>query len=188
MFKFIIFILFLSLALFVSCTADNELISINGSGKVVIQEETITEFDKVNVSDVFKVNIRQGDAFQVVIRIDDNLIQYLEVIKREKTLKIGLDDSHNYDVKKDYTTLQADVAMPGLIGLDLSLAGECTLTGFKSTKELDVKMSGTSTLRGDIEAGDVRFDVSWASGVVLSGSARDVAIDASESSALPKEL
>ena len=146
----------------------SKVTSITGSGNVVTQEENITGFDKVDVSHAFKVDISQGQAFSVVIRIDDNLVQYLEVVKQSRTLKIGLEPSR--------------FTMPELSGLKLSGASQGAITGFESSKTLNVDLSGASHLRGDIEAGDAWFDVSGASQMNLTGSAEDVVIDASGSS------
>jgi hypothetical protein len=157
-----------------------ETISITGSGNVVTQEETFTRFDKVDVSHAFKVEISRGDTFSVVIRVDDNLVEYLEVVKQGSTLKIGLKPGRSYSISK--TTREAEITMPELTGLELSGASQGTISRFKSTKALDVDVSGASPLRGDIEAGDARFDVSGASQVTLSGSGQDVTIDASGAS------
>ena len=157
-----------------------ETISITGSGNIVTQEETFTGFDKVDVSHTFKVDISQGDTFSVIIRVGDNLIQYLEVVKQGSTLKIGLKPGRPYNIRK--ATMEAEITMPELTGLELSGASQGTITGFKSTKALDVDVSGASSLWGDIEAGDARFDVSGASQMTLSGSAEDVVIDASGAS------
>jgi len=165
----------LLVALLAGCGVLQE-ISITGSGNVVTQDFALTGFDKVDVSHAFKVDISQGDTFSVVIRIDDNLVQYLEVVKRGSTLKIGLEPARRYGIRN--ATLESQVTMPELTGLDLSGASHGTITGFKSTKALDVDLSGASHLAGDIEAGDGRFDVSGASHVTLSGSAQDVTIDA----------
>ena len=175
------FVLILSALIVSGCgpiTAQSEVI--RGSGNVVAREETFTGFDKVDVSQAFKVDISQGDTFSVVIRIDDNLVQYLQVVKQGNTLKIGLEPGRRYNIRN--ATMQAKVTMPKLTRLDLSGASHGTITGFKSTKALDVDLSGASFLRGDIEAGDARFDVSGASQVTLTGSAQDVTIDASGAS------
>jgi hypothetical protein len=156
------------------------LTSIRGSGNVVTQEETFSGFDKVDASQAFEVDISQGDTFSVVIRIDDNLVQYLQVVKQGNTLKIGLKPGRRYNIRN--AKMEAEVTMPELTGLHLSGASHGTITGFKSTKALDVDVSGASFLRGDIEAGDARFDVSGASQVTLTGSAQDVTIDASGAS------
>jgi hypothetical protein len=173
-----------SVALLAGCTLAEEISSrvtfITGSGNVVTKEENITGFDKVDVSNAFKVDIRQGDTFDVVIRIDDNLVQYLEVVKRGSTLKIGLKPGRAYNIRK--ATMEADVTMPELTGLELSGASQATITGFESARDLDVDVSGASQLWGDIKAGDAQFDVSGASQVTLSGFAGDVTIDASGAS------
>jgi len=176
MFKSRVFVMFLAVVLSAGCT----LASITGSGNVVTHEENITGFDKVDASHAFQVDISQGDAFSVVIRIDDNLVQYLEVVKRGSTLNIGLKPGRSYNIRN--ATMQAEVTMPELTGLELSGASDGTIAGFKSAKGLDVDLSGASSLRGDIEAGDARFDVSGASEVNLRGSAEDVVIDASGAS------
>ena len=64
--------------------------TIRGSGNVVTQEEAITGFDSLDVSHGFQVDVRQGDTFGVVIRVDDNLVEHLRVLKQGSTLKIGL--------------------------------------------------------------------------------------------------
>ena len=147
---------------------------ITGSGNVVTQEEAISGFDKVEVSHAFKVNISQGETFSVVVHIDDNLLQYLEVVKQGSTLKIGLKTDR---ISRDDSTREAEVTMPDLTGLDLRGASQVTLTGFKSTNALNLDLSATSHLRGDIEAGDTQLDVSDASQVTLRGSAGDVTMD-----------
>jgi len=176
MLKYTMLVLFLLVALSVGCTPPGA--PITASGNVVTQEEEISGFDKVEVSHAFKVDISQGETFSVVVRIDDNLLQYLDVVKQGSTLKIGLKTGR---VSRD-STREVEVIMPGLTGLDLSGASQGTITGFKSTNALNVDLSAASHLRGDIEAGDAQFDVSDASQVTLGGSAGDVTIDASGAS------
>ena len=69
--------------------------------------------------------------------------------------------------------------MPELTGLDLSGGSHATITGFTSTEDFDTDLSGGSHLRGDIEAGNVRFDASGGSHLTLIGSAQDLKLDGS---------
>jgi hypothetical protein len=172
MLKYKMLVLFLLTALSVGCTPPGG--TITASGNVVIQEEAISGFDKVEVSHAFKVDISQGETFSVVVRLDDNLLQYLEVVKQGSTLKIGL----KTDRITRSATLEAEVTMPELTGLDLSAASQVTITGFKSASALNVDLSAASHLSGDIEAGDARLDISDASQVSLRGSAGDVTVAA----------
>ena len=141
--------------------------SLTGSGNVVTREEAISDFDKVDISHSFVVDIKQGENFSVIIRVDDNLVEQLQVEKFGSTLKIGLKP----DVSMvSNATLEAEITMPELAGLDLSGASDATISGFKSTNNLTVDLSGSSSLGGDIESGDARFDLSGSSDANLTGS------------------
>ena len=85
------FVLFLASILLAGCGS----IPITGSGNVVTQEEAITGFDKVDISYSFEANISQGNTFRVVIRADDNLVEYLQVVKEGDRLQTEwqIDDS-----------------------------------------------------------------------------------------------
>jgi hypothetical protein len=153
--------------------------TVRGSGNVVTQVETITGFDKVDISHAFEVDISQGDAFSVVVRADDNLVEYLQVVKEGNTLQIGLVPN---PPNIQSATLQAEVTMPELAGLDIRGAAHAAITGFKPTETFVVLVSGASHLRGDLEADDVSFAVGGSSEVVLTGSAQNVTIEAEGSS------
>jgi len=131
------------------------LVSLTGSGNVVTQEKDITGFDRLEVSEGFQVDVSQGDSFSVVIRVDEDLLDDLQVVKEGSTLKIGLKPGGSYNLKN--VTLEADVTMPELTGADL--------------------VSG-SHLTGDVEIGNVAFNLSGGSHVTLSGSAGNLMIDA----------
>ena len=178
MFKYKILVLFLSVAMLVGCKSLGNIIT--GSGNVVTQEEAISGFDKVEVSHTFNVDISQGKTFSVVVRIDDNLLQYLQVVKQGSTLKIGLKTDR---ISRD-STLEAEVILPELTGLNLSGASHANITGLKSTKDISFDLSAASTLRGDIEAGDISIGLSDSSSITLTGSGQDLTIDAKGSSQL----
>jgi hypothetical protein len=159
--------------LIVGCTTWSNAVA--GSGNLITQTEDISGFDRLEIGSAFKVDVSQGESFSVAIRIDDNLRKYLEVAKQGSTLKISLDADRGVT----RATLEAEVTMPALTGLDLRGASRATITGFRSSAGLVVDLQGASSLRGDIEAGQAQFRTEGASDVTLSGSAGDVDIDAS---------
>jgi hypothetical protein len=152
MFKFKMIVLFIVAAILVGCGG---LVSRTGSDNVVTQEEAITGFDRLEVNQGFQVDVSQGDTFSVVIRVDEDLLEHLQVVKDGSTLKIGLEPARSYNLEN--VTLEADVTMPELAGADLV---------------------GGSHLNGEVEIGDVTFNLSGGSHVTLSGSAGDLMIDA----------
>jgi len=182
----VLFTLMVTVPLITSCCAVPDLSGLFGqgpligSGNVVAEEFDLSGFDQVEVSSAFDVEIRQGDAFSVVVRVDDNVKPYLDVVRQGSTLRIGLKPFSLSGVSA--LTLEAEVTMPALTGLELSGASDVSVTDFKSTEPLYVEVSGASSLRGDIEAGGVRFDVSGASDVKLSGSGEDLVMGVSGAS------
>ncbi|TES91726.1 MAG: DUF2807 domain-containing protein [Anaerolineales bacterium] len=152
MFKIRISVLLVIATLLAGCGG---LASLTGSGNVVTQEEAITGFDRLDVSHGFQVAVRQGGTFSVIIRVNDDLVEDLTVVKQGSTLKIGLKPGLSYNLEN--ATLEADVTMPELTGADLA---------------------GGSHLVGDVEIGDVVFNLSGGSHVTLSGSAGDLTVAA----------
>ena len=146
------------------------------SGRIVTREETFTGFDKLDVGHGFEVDVRQAEDFSVVVRVDDNVEQYLEVAKRGSTLQIGL-DSNLITLR---TTLEAEITMPELTGLELSGGSDVVATGFESSKPLDLDVSGGSEVTLTGSAGDVTMDASGGSEADLSGfSVMDANVEAS---------
>ncbi len=140
MFKLRIFVLPVIVALIAGCGG---ITSLTGSGNVITQEEAITGFDKLDISQGFQVEVNQDDAFGVTMRVDDNLVEHLRVVKQGSTLKIGLDQTRSYSE----VTLQAEIIMPELVGLDVSGGSRITASG---------------------AGGDITIDASGGSGVDLA--------------------
>jgi hypothetical protein len=162
------------------CAIPIPSVTVGGSGTAVTVEREITGFEALNVSNAFEVDVRQRDDYRVVIRVDDNLEQYLEVVEEGNALRIGLEPGRAYNLSN--ATLEAEVGMPALTGTTLSGASRVTVSGFESSGAFQADLSGASRLEGDIEAGDSGFRVSGSSRVVLRGVAADVTLDASGSS------
>ncbi len=76
-------------------------------------------------------------------------------------------------------TREVEITMAKVTRLKLSGAAPGTISGFESTADLSVEVTGASILRGDVQAGDADFEVSGASTVELSGSGGGLVLDAS---------
>ncbi|HEV2210411.1 MAG TPA: head GIN domain-containing protein [Verrucomicrobiae bacterium] len=164
--------------LFAGCDGLIGFSGITGSGKLVTKQFELTGFSGVDAGSAFQVELSQGERFGVTVTADDNLVEDLEVAVSGHQLHLGL--KPNVNVRN--ATLKAVITMPALAGLHLSGAATTTVAGFNSSRPLDVELSGASTLRGEIRAGDARFDVSGASSVELHGSAANVRCRASGAS------
>ena len=149
---------------------------LRGSGNLVTRQEDYTGFDSLDVGHGFHIEVSQGEAFGVELRVDDNAVEHLKVEMDGSTLRLGL-KSPLYTTLN--VTLRATVTMPELAGLVLSGGSDGRITGFRSTRPLALEVSGGSELRGDIEAGAVDCEVSGGSDAILSGAGGDLDLEVS---------
>ncbi len=178
--------------------------AVRGSGDLATRQFDYSDFTRLKVGNAFEVKLWRSDSFNVVIKMDNNLFDYLNTSKSGDTLEIGLKSGYSYF---SYTA-RVEITMPELGKLGFSGATSGTVSGFDSvqpfavelsgasslemsdiaTADVDFEISGASRLRGSITAGGkVKFDVSGASSVVLSGLADNLIADISGASSLDLE-
>ncbi|MFC2051209.1 head GIN domain-containing protein [Chloroflexota bacterium] len=155
-----------------------------GLGNIVTEEKEFADFADVSVEGTFEVKIDQSDSFSTTISADSNLFDYIMVAKEGKTLRIYLNPRHTFtDFTLPVRTLKAVITMPALHGLNLSGASKGTVTGFKSTHDLSIDVSGASSVNiKDMEAGDAVFEVSGASKISGTMNSKDAEFEVSGAS------
>jgi hypothetical protein len=149
---------------------------LRGSGNLVTRQVDYEGFDRLQAGHGFHIEVSQGEAFSVELRVDDNAVEHLKVEMDGSTLRLGL-KSPLYTTLN--VTLRATVTMPELAGLVLSGGSDGSITGFRSTRPLALELSGGSELRGDIEAGAVECVVSGGSDAVLTGAGGNLDLEVS---------
>jgi hypothetical protein len=141
----------------------------------------LKDFIEVTVGSTFEVDITQGEMFRVAVTADAKLFDFITVNNTEKTLNISMDTK---GMSVEYAKLRASITMPDLRAANLSGAVKGTIKGFKSDNAFAAVVSGTSELRGTIEAVTIQIKAEGASTVDLAGSAKSSAVKGSGSSTL----
>jgi hypothetical protein len=176
----IVAVLILLITVTAGCDVAKERVVLEGSGN----NETITEdfigFNRLEVSHVFDVDITQGEEYSIVLRVDEEFLDYIDVSKRGNTLDIDLDDKYNYNFKEGL--LEASITMPELLHIRQSGASKVTIDGFDSSNRFEADLSGASTLTGVLGAGDVKLGLSGASKLSGEYHVKHVDLDASGAS------
>ena len=152
-----------------------------GSGNLETETYVFTDFTEVEIGSAFEFEIKQSSSYSISVTADDNVIEHVRVSQVGQTLKIGLRLFHPIG---GHVTLRASVTMPQLRGLIASGASRGDISGFSSTEDLDITVSGASRVTGDITAGNVEFGISGASTIQLEGSANNMDATASGASHL----
>jgi len=166
---------------------------VTGSGNLKTESYDHTDFTRVRVSSAVEYEITRSDSYQVSITADDNIFDYIQVSRQGTTLQIGLGTASFTNI-----TVRAEITMPQLRSLDISGASRGSVSGFSSTEDIDITVSGASYLdltemtagdaniditgasavTGDLAAVDVSFNVNGASNLQLEGRASDIVVKA----------
>ena len=152
--------------------------SVYGSGQTVTLEKEYTGFTALELSHSFSSSITKGDQYSVIVRIDDNLIDYLETSQSGGKISLGMQSGYNYK----NITLEAEITMPDIEDLNLSGACYANLQNFDFSHTLGLELSGASRADGSIKTGDVYFDLSGASSIEFNGSGKNYYIECSGAS------
>ena len=150
---------------------------VTGSPNMATWEYPFSDFNNVNASSAFTVDVSQSNSYSVSITANENLLDYLNIYQRGKTLYLGMKSAEYNNVR-----YEATITMPVLLDFTLSGASKGSISGFSSANPLKLILSGASRVSGSIEAGDCDFNLSGASRVELAGSGNNTDINASGAS------
>jgi hypothetical protein len=156
-------------------TACSELV---GSGNVITKEVEVGDFSRIDASAAFEVNVTVGETPSLTLRIDDNVEPRLDVGVSGDTLRIGVKSP----LGVMNATLEADVVVTSLEGIEGSGAVNVQLDDTISGDSLEVRLSGASTTNGSLEVETLDVELSGASNVDLTGTAGSVTANASGAS------
>lgn len=141
---------------------------IEGSGRQITKVVDAKDFSAIQIVRLLVADVRRADAFAVSLTADDNILERIEVVRDGSTLRIGLANG-NYRLRN---RPRATITLPHLEAFGLGGASKATLTGFKSDKPFQLKVSGASELKGAIDVGIADFQISGASSAAMAGSAK----------------
>jgi len=150
------------------------------SKSITTEELNITGFDKIDVSEDFKVYINFSDNEMVKIEANENLHDLIQVEKKGQTLKISTKSYSTANGKKSGVKerLVAYITARQLTQIRGNDDVEIELTDRLQSGKLSIQLDDDSTLNGhlDIQHLDVALDDD--SALDITGSTRTMSVDA----------
>ena len=148
--------------------------SVTGSGNVIEQERSHTGFNAIQTGHGVDVFISQGSSEKVIVKADDNLVDYIKTSMEGNTLVItakgNIRRTKAFDV---YVTVKNLERVKATSGSDVE--SQTTL----SMDKLELEMHSGSDVEMDLEVGELHCDLSGGSDADLSGTAKSATITAS---------
>ena len=130
-----------------------------GGGTPVTKSFNYSNFTKIQIGNAFNFQVTYGQTFSVSIDATNTTLARTIVSQSGDTLKIQLSGwfigFHN--------TANVSITMPRLLGIDASGACHGNASGFQSSDDFNVKLSGASGLDVDMKSGNLQADISGVS-------------------------
>jgi hypothetical protein len=127
-------------------------------GSTVTRDEDFSDFTIVDIGSAFEADITQSNSYSIKITADEDIMERIQVSKTGETLTIRVTG-----IIIQVDTLKVEITMPKLHELSFSGATHGLATGFSSTHNLTLTLSGASSLDADISAGYVEINLEGAS-------------------------
>lgn len=141
-----------------------------------------TDFTEIDIGHAFELEVIPSDDYSITITATERVFDKLDVRKTGDRLKIEV-TGWTFSFKG----MKAVITMPELEGLYLSGATRTEAMGFSSDRDLDIEISGASSLDMDITAAQADIEVSGASRVKGDLTATGTSFDVSGASSLDLE-
>jgi hypothetical protein len=141
-----------------------------GSGKVITQTRTVSNFDSIEISYPTQVFVSQGSSESVKIEADDNVLPGLKTEVRGDTLQIFYRVENGKHVRPS-KPVKITIVVKDLKEVNFDGAGELTIDGLE-TEDLNISASGAGNLGlNEIAVKNLSVTLSGAGNVSASGEA-----------------
>jgi len=142
--------------------------TVSGSGDVEEKEYAVDEIQKLEVSGIFDVYIKQGISEKVYIKADDNFFEYIDVEAVGGKLDVEMER-----LPRNITVLELYVQVSDLQKLELNGAVDVDGRGLEGS-DLEIEVNGSSDLDMELDHDYLDIELNGASQIRLSGSCEDL--------------
>jgi hypothetical protein len=179
--KSVYFILPLIALVLMACSMGN--ISLNrtlveGSGKIATEDRSVSDIERVSLTDMGDLEIIQGSEEGLTVEADDNVLRYIETKMRGRELIIGIQNGIQLQTS---SPIHYTLKVKSLNQVSVSGSGNITSTELK-TGDLSVRISGSGNVKIDkLTASDLHVSTSGSGNFDLTGAVetQDVSISGS---------
>jgi len=145
---------------------DSSSETIIGSGNLVTEGRLLAQFHSVELRTVGNVNVTYGNVQEVSVRVNDNILEYIQTIVNNGTLIIDVEPGRRFS----NLHLTVNLTMTDLEELSMSSAGSITGINEFKADSARLNLNGAGEIRLQLEVDQLNSSLSGAGNIVLSGA------------------
>lgn len=130
-----------------SCTININTETMKGDGCVVTREYDVNRFDEIVCALPATVNFSVADEYTCVVRVDENLLDYIDIKAEDGELVLSQPKSKggNY-VNFNSTEFVIDITAPEIDEITVAGSGDINILSPLSVKDLEVSIAGSGNV------------------------------------------
>jgi hypothetical protein len=138
---------------------------IEGSGKVITESRTVEKFSGIELKSVANVYITQGEAQEVKIEAEDNLMQHITTKVKNDELVIDCDQEIN-----SHEPINVYITVKDLCLLELSGSGNMITKNEINCEHMTLYLGGSGEMKVALKSQQLKATLSGSGNMNLSGS------------------
>ena len=143
---------------------------VKGSGHVITENRSTSDFNSIDVSGAIDVYVKQDSATSVKVEADDNILEYIEVHTEGSRLEIY---TQNNIRLRPSNKIKVYISSPEYKEIQVSGASSVRCENEITSDVLDVNLSGASEGRLELNAPKISVNVTGASNANIKGKTKD---------------
>ena len=121
--------------------------TVKGNGNIVTREFQIGQFDEIELSLPATVNYSKGDHYGCIVKVDENILEYLDICTSESDLELKKAKRYR-SVNLHATKFVIEVVSPTMKGIEIAGSGDVNVLSGMVGEKMSVEIAGS---------GDVNF-------------------------------
>ncbi len=164
-------LLFAFTALFVSGSINaQDKTKLQGNGKVVTETRTTGDYDAIQISGFFDVDLVAGKEGKITIQGEENLLPAIKVEVENNSLKVYVERSTNIRTSSN-KKIQITIPFEKISELSLAGSGEIQSKDIIKNDKFSIKLSGSGNFTLPVDTNNLELNVSGSGNVHLKGTA-----------------
>jgi len=143
---------------------------VKGSGHVITENRSTSDFNSIDVSGAIDVYVKQDSATSVRVEADDNILEYIEVHTEGSRLEIY---TQNNIRLRPSNKIKVYISSPEYKEIQVSGASSVRCENEITSDVLDVNLSGASEGKLELNAPRISVNVTGASNASIKGKTKD---------------
>ncbi|PKP14136.1 MAG: DUF2807 domain-containing protein [Bacteroidetes bacterium HGW-Bacteroidetes-3] len=139
---------------------------IMGNGRIITENRTISDYDKISVAGPFDVVLVKGKEGKISIKADENLMEYIETEVKNGHLKIQPKKSYQLRSTK---TIVITVPFEMVDAISLAGSGNVSSMDILNSSDLNLNLAGSGGLDLPVSTKNLIAHIAGSGNIKLSG-------------------